>query len=73
MPIYEFICEDCKERFEIDVPMSQRDKVKCIKCGSKNLKRVYGGINILGVSKGNACSTCTSQTCSQCPLSQKKS
>ena len=68
MPTYEYICENCGKKFEKDVPMSERDKVKCVECGSEKVKRVYGSINIVGTGKGSTCTTCTSQTCSQCPL-----
>src|SRR5208282_6297753 len=33
MPIYEYVCDDCGERFE-RIVMSQRQKITCPKCES---------------------------------------
>lgn len=40
MPIYEYKCVKCNETFEVYRPMRESDeKVKCPKCGAKNLER----------------------------------
>ncbi len=41
MPIYEYICNDCKELFEIMyVPIADKPVEKCTYCGSKDVQRV---------------------------------
>ena len=41
MPRYEFYCEDCKKPFEILLTLAEyeQDKVKCPKCGGKDLQQ----------------------------------
>lgn len=40
MPIYEYVCQNCKAEFEAIRPISEKDKkIKCEKCGSKKTKR----------------------------------
>ena len=34
MPIYEYVCDDCKARYE-SIVMSARQKVACPKCASE--------------------------------------
>lgn len=36
MPVFSFVCEDCKNRFEILV-RSNSQKLQCEKCGSEKL------------------------------------
>ncbi|MGB9791255.1 MAG: FmdB family zinc ribbon protein [Thermacetogeniaceae bacterium] len=38
MPIFDFKCNDCGERFtELLASYFEKDKVSCPKCGSKNV------------------------------------
>jgi putative FmdB family regulatory protein len=40
MPLYEFICQNCAEEFELRVSFSQTDlQQECPACGSKNSKK----------------------------------
>ncbi|MDH3327988.1 MAG: zinc ribbon domain-containing protein [Desulfobulbaceae bacterium] len=39
MPIYEFVCKDCKEHFEVLTTSSSPNAIKCKKCGSLNVKK----------------------------------
>ena len=40
MPIYEYTCEACKNQFEhLAKSMTQSEKAKCPKCGSKRTSR----------------------------------
>jgi putative FmdB family regulatory protein len=41
MPLYDFVCLDCNQRFDIHIPYSEYGKkaVSCLHCGSKNVKR----------------------------------
>ncbi len=34
MPIYEYVCKDCREHFEVLTTSSSREMIKCTKCGS---------------------------------------
>jgi len=63
MPAYEFNCKKCGHQFEVVVPISEREKVKCPKCKSKELNQVFGGIVFLKGSKntkpaGPGCCCC---------------
>jgi len=41
MPLYDFNCLDCNQRFDTHIPYSEygKKKVACPLCGSKNVKR----------------------------------
>ncbi len=41
MPTYDFICNTCKERFEVFLTFSEYGKktVRCIHCNSENVRR----------------------------------
>jgi len=41
MPIYEFICENCKKRFNVTLSISEYEKKKteCPKCKSRKVKQ----------------------------------
>jgi len=43
MPTYEFVCEKCKEEFDIKLTIENLTAIKvlCPKCGNSNLKRVW--------------------------------
>jgi putative FmdB family regulatory protein len=41
VPIYEYSCKDCAERFEELVSTSAAEKVACPSCGSRQVDRVY--------------------------------
>ncbi len=42
MPIYEFLCKDCKERFtKLVLPGKEEEgEVTCPKCGGKNTQMI---------------------------------
>lgn len=41
MPTYDFLCNDCHQRFEVFLTFAEYGKktVKCTLCGSKNVRR----------------------------------
>ncbi|UCH50682.1 MAG: zinc ribbon domain-containing protein [Chloroflexota bacterium] len=42
MPIYEYECTNCGEKFEAHRKISDRDsEVKCPKCGKKQPRRIF--------------------------------
>jgi putative FmdB family regulatory protein len=76
MPIYEYVCSDCKQKFELLKPMSQSGEgTSCPKCGGK-AQRVLSrfcshgeeGLDFMGSGGGSACSSCSSDSCSTCSL-----
>jgi putative FmdB family regulatory protein len=47
MPIYEFVCQDCRYNLEL-LALKEGDTVelKCPECGSENLERVLSTVSI---------------------------
>jgi putative FmdB family regulatory protein len=55
MPIYEYRCHECDERFELFVRSSaQQAAPVCPKCGSPNVKKAVSLIGIGGTSSRGA-------------------
>ena len=47
MPIYSYICNDCKEKSDLLVGVGEKDeKLVCKKCGSKNIERTYSSFGV---------------------------
>ncbi|HEY55431.1 MAG TPA: zinc ribbon domain-containing protein [Dehalococcoidia bacterium] len=73
MPIYEYVCSNCKLKFELLKAMSQSDEgATCPSCG-RSAKRVLSLFSKSSdgspsSSGGNSCSTCASDSCSSCSL-----
>jgi putative FmdB family regulatory protein len=74
MPIYEYVCLDCKDEFELIRPMNQSDKPQvCETCGGTRVKRklavivaMSGGHAVSGTSGGCSCSSCPGGNCAGC-------
>ena len=79
MAYYDYYCEKCKDRFEIQAPMSDDRKwVKCPVCKGKKVRQLYDGVYIppktktgkkagAGASGGHSsCSSCSGGSCSSC-------
>ena len=72
MPIYEYICLDCGQRFEILRAMKEADApMPCHKCESEHTSRLLslfnassGGRVIAGSDGG--CAGCSSNSCATC-------
>ena len=72
MPVYEYVCLDCRERFDALRPMSQADTpIACRICGSEHSSRTLsvfyaqsGGRAVAGSSGG--CTSCSGGHCSSC-------
>ena len=47
MPIYEYICLDCENRFETLV-LSSEEEVACPSCESKRLEKVMSAFSLAG-------------------------
>ncbi|MCM8830419.1 MAG: zinc ribbon domain-containing protein [Candidatus Omnitrophica bacterium] len=55
MPIYEYVCTECKNRFEVSATLAEKEKglkPDCPRCGSKNTVRFFGGLNFISRSGG---------------------
>jgi putative FmdB family regulatory protein len=64
MPLYEYECEDCGNRHEKLVSLSEAGQgMKCPKCGSKSVRKLMSVIASAGgrsdASEGPACPTGT--------------
>ena len=73
MPIYEFLCPDCGERFERLLPVSGKSsRAVCPRCGSKGARKVYSsfGVGKAPASDTGSCptGTCPTGTCGLPPL-----
>jgi putative FmdB family regulatory protein len=74
MPIYEYICEDCKHHFESIRSMKEADSpISCANCSSQHTTRQLstffsqsdGNNNFVG-SNNRGCASCYSKKCSTC-------
>lgn len=67
MPIYSYICNDCKEKFDLFLQGSvENDKLVCIKCRGKNIQRIFSSFGIGSKSNfdsDNQQSNCPTGTC----------
>ena len=62
MPIYTYICNDCKEKSDLLVGVGGKDeKLICKKCGSKNIERTYSSFGVGSSSSKDA--SCPTGTC----------
>lgn len=72
MPIYEYICLDCKTETEILRSFNEADQsIDCDDCGGENVKRKLsvfyaqsGGSTVSGM--GGGCSSCAGGSCGSC-------
>jgi putative FmdB family regulatory protein len=77
MPIYEFECCDCCEKFETLVFRTD-ESVNCPKCSSANAQRVMSVFGFksggdkgaassrMGAGGGSSCAGCSAGSCSSC-------
>ena len=73
MPIYEYICLDCKKEYEILRSFNEADQpMACNECGGENVKRKLsvfyaqsGGHTVSGAG-GGGCSSCAGGNCGSC-------
>jgi putative FmdB family regulatory protein len=56
MPIYEYECRDCSERFEVFVFSGKQIDIICPKCGHKNTEKLISNFSSNGDSGSNASS-----------------
>lgn len=61
MPIYEYRCQECGEKFEKLVrSMDSAPEIKCPKCGGQKVKRLISasGLQLSGSTSEPVCPTC---------------
>jgi len=46
--LLDFKCNDCGEKFFEVVSITDKDKIKCPKCGGKNIIQVFEGTSSFG-------------------------
>lgn len=71
MPLYEYECSKCCNRFESLVTSGREKDVVCNECGSPEVKKMISCFGIGGGSSrikasSSSCSTCSSGSCSTC-------
>ena len=78
MPIYEYLCSDCKTKFEQMRPISQSgnpaDCPRCHKPARRKMSTFVGFINagsgvtsrVPGSGGGSSCASCSSGNCGTC-------
>lgn len=72
MPIYEYVCLDCGERFETMRSMKDADApINCHECESPHTSRMLSLFNAASggrvVAGGNTgCAGCSSSSCATC-------
>ncbi len=65
MPVYEYKCKKCGEIFEILVFGNKT--IKCPKCESEEVTKIFSTFVTKGVQKGNSkCTSCGLSSCSSC-------
>ncbi|HHU76757.1 MAG TPA: zinc ribbon domain-containing protein [Firmicutes bacterium] len=52
MPIYEFLCKKCENKFSVMTSISKKDEVKCPRCNSSDLQQMFG--NVFSFSRGSS-------------------
>jgi putative FmdB family regulatory protein len=69
MPIYEYVCDDCKARFERLV-LTRSEEIACPKCTSRRYTLQFSTFAARGTSssgaspsEGSASCACTPSTC----------
>jgi len=54
MPIYEYECKSCGEKFEARRNISDSDsELKCPKCGKKHPRKIFSTFSCTGFSGGS--------------------
>ena len=81
MPIYEYVCVDCNQKFEMRRSFNQADDpATCPECGGQHVRRLLstfvafssdGGTRTAVAGAGSACSTCAATSCAACGIARQ--
>jgi len=65
VPIYSYVCKDCRERFDIFALGEKKEELVCKKCGSKNIQKTFAsfGVASSGSRGGAEADSCPTGTC----------
>lgn len=76
MPIYEYVCDKCKARFELMRPFSKaNERASCPQCKSQServmskcfsMSKGEGGSTTPIAGTGGSCSSCGASSCAGC-------
>ena len=71
MPIYEYVCLDCRNRFEVIRSMREADDpIDCEACHSEHTSRMltvfYAHSSGKVVAGNGGCSSCSGGSCASC-------
>ena len=76
MPIYEYICPSCNQKFELLRPLSQaNEEASCPRCHNK-AERILSTFSSLSKDEsgltspigGSPCTSCSTASCDSCGL-----
>ena len=64
MPLYDYQCNDCGNTTEIFVRNSVNETLKCAKCGSKSMEKLFSSSYLIkmGTPSTPECTTCCERT-----------
>jgi|UniRef100_A0A7V3RG71 putative FmdB family regulatory protein len=74
MPIFEFLCKKCSNKFE-DLILKNDDlkDIQCPRCGAKEIEKLFSLFGFCGTGNGDSksnslssCSGCQRTTCAGC-------
>lgn len=77
MPLYEYVCHNCKVKFERLRPMGDSHDAECHRCGRPagrvlsvfaSFSRTEGG-DLAPISGGGGCAACSAGSCAGCGAS----
>ncbi len=54
MPIYEYVCKECKAHFEALVSLTSGETIKCGKCGSLDVKKTVSASSFRMAGSGSS-------------------
>ena len=73
MPLYEYICDDCDERFDALRSIADADTpISCPQCGGEHTRRAISLLSAIGsegviAGAGSSCESCApSSACATC-------
>ncbi|MEN6531232.1 MAG: zinc ribbon domain-containing protein [Anaerolineaceae bacterium] len=72
MPLYEYVCQSCKQTFETLRSFSQADQpITCPSCGKTDARRQISLVNAFSsgrslTNSSSSCDSCHSGTCNTC-------
>ena len=57
MPVYEFVCNECKREFE-ELVMSKNEVIECPSCGSRDARKLMSAFAVTGSARKASASSC---------------